>query len=130
MIQEDVRADRRRPLLFAKVTAGVVWALCCLFATYRGLLSAGDARVALIGTIVLTGVPVVFLAIRLATLLNAQERQTPVAFWPGDRSSTIANWGLVLMIIYLALVSLLAALELDQLFFNGQLGTLLGYFSE
>lgn len=129
MTQESGRADRSRPLPFAKVTAGVVWALCCLFATYRGLLSAGDARGAVIGTIVLTGLPVVFLAIRLVIFLNAQEGEAPVAFWPGDRSSSMANWGLVLMMIYLALVSLLAAQELDHLFFNGQLGTFLGNFS-
>lgn len=120
-IHTSVSGDRERPLLFAKVSAGVVWALCWVVLTYCDLLSMGDARSAFIGTIVFSGIPVVFLAVRLVIFVNAQERQAPVAFWPGDRSSTLANWGLVLLMLYLACWSCLAVSELDQLFFNGQI---------
>lgn len=127
----DVGADRRHPFPFVSVTAGVLWAVCCVVLTYRAFLALGGGALgAVIGTIVVTGLPVVFLAVRLAIFLNAHERQEPVTFWPGDRSSTIANWGLVLLILYLVLVSFMAAFALDQIFLGGQIGRFLSDVSE
>ena len=129
--QVSVRADRKGPFPYVSVIAGVVWALGCVVLTFRGLLSMGaGAGGAFIGTAVVMGVPVAFVAIRVAICLNAYEKQVPVAFWPGDRSSTAAKWGLLPLMFYFGIVSLLAFTEVDQTFFSGQIGRLLQDTSE
>ena len=116
------RHTNGRHLLFARVVAGVVATLSCPVLIYVYLLSVTDARFAVIGTVALTGTPVMFLATRLTIYLNAHERGSGVPFWPPD--------GSLLLKISVFCMAAAAGWALDHLVFDGQITALLNALME